>query len=269
MIIKNIYSKKTLNGIRIIATATLILLLLTTCKKIYDFIINDFYNSYDQSIKNDEIISMCLNCIIIIFSAILIKQPQRFLLISIASLIFSIVAEIYNTSSFTSFLMLVVAIATFLFRFNYKSYKKLALVVFIPVILFDFLFQLTKGTAIFVEMTWQKIEMIFTFGISTFFFCEYSKQNVLRETIKDKVLNLADYKGIERSDLYLLQDVMNNIKYKEIAKKINGSEGALRNKLGKIYKILEVGDKTGFLTIYSGYTLVYEPKQKTAPSSDR
>ena len=261
MIIKNIYSKKTLNGIRIIASATLILLLLTTCNKIYNFIINDFYKSFDQIIKNGEIISLFLNCIIIFFSVILIKQPHRFLLISIASLLFSIVDEIYNTDSYSSFLMLAVAIATFLFRFNYKSHKKLALVVFIPVILFDFLFQLTKGTAIFVEMTWQKIEFLFAFAISTFFFCEYSKQNFLRETLKDKVLNLADYKGIERSDLYLLQDVMNNVKYKEIAKKINGSEGALRNKLGKIYKILEVGDKTGFLTIYSGYTLIYEPNK--------
>lgn len=262
MIIKNIYSKKTLNVIRIIASATLILLLLTTCNKIHEFIITGFYNTYEQSYKNARIITFLLNCIIIIFSAILIKQPHRFLLISIASLLFSIVDEIYNTDSYSSFLMLAVAIATFLFRFNYKSHKKLALIVFIPVILFEFLFQLTKGSAIFVEMTFQKIEFLFTFGISTFFFCEYSKQNVMRETIKDKVLNLANYKGIERSDLYLLQDVMNNVKYKEIAKKINGSEGALRNKLGRIYKILEVGDKMGFLSIYSGYTLIYEPEKE-------
>ncbi len=69
-------------------------------------------------------------------------------------------------------------------------------------------------------MTWQKIEFLFAFAISTFFFCEYSKQNFLRETLKDKVLNLADYKGIERSDLYLLQDISNNVKYKEIAKRL-------------------------------------------------
>ena len=61
--------------------------------------------------------------------------------------------------------------------------------------------------------------------------------------------------------MYLLQQVHDNKKYKEIAQSIHGSEGALRNKLSKIYKILEVGDRTGFLTIYSGYELIYEPEQ--------
>ena len=68
------------------------------------------------------------------------------------------------------------------------------------------------------------------------------------------------YPGLERSDLMLLQDVLNNMKYKDIAQKIHGSEGALRNKLSRIYKILEVGDRTGFLTIYSGYKLIFEPE---------
>lgn len=64
--------------------------------------------------------------------------------------------------------------------------------------------------------------------------------------------------------MYLLQDVLENKKYKEITQKIHDSEGALRNKLSKIYKILEVGDRTGFLTIYSGYELVYEPEEIAA-----
>lgn len=269
MKLNNIYSKKTLKGIKIIAAATLILLLITTSRNIYDFISNNFYNSFDLSTKISVILSIFLDFIIIIFSAVLIKYPHRFFLIGIASLMFSIAAAIYNTDSFTNFLMLTVAISTFLFRFNYKNHKKLMAVIFLPVILFELFFPLTQSISLFIELSYQKLLITFTVGISTFFFCEYKKQNVLRETIKDKVLNLADYKGIERSDLYLLQDVMNNIKYKEIAKKINGSEGALRNKLGKIYKILEVGDKTGFLSIYSGYNLIYEPKQKTEPPSNR
>ena len=131
--------------------------------------------------------------------------------------------------------------------------------IFIPVTLFEIFFQLTKGMEIFWIMTYQKLQIVFTVAISIFFFCQHQKQNTIKDLTKDKVLNLAAFKGLERSDLYLLEDVMNNLKYKEIAKKINGSEGALRNKLSKIYKILEVGDKIGFLTIYSGYKLIYEP----------
>ena len=93
-----------------------------------------------------------------------------------------------------------------------------------------------------------------------FFFSEYTKQVGKNLATKDKVLNLAEFKGLDRSDMYLLQQVLDNVKYKEIAQKIHGSEGALRNKLSKIYKILEVGDRTGFLSIYSGYELLYEPE---------
>ena len=105
-----------------------------------------------------------------------------------------------------------------------------------------------------------KIAITLILFIIVFFFYEFAKQEGIKEGVKDKILNLANYKGIDRSDLFLLQDILDNKKYKEIAQKLHGSEGALRNKLSRIYKILEVGDRTGFLSIYSGYKLVYEPE---------
>lgn len=255
----NLYSNKTLLGIRIFSAATLILLLITTSGKIQDLFINNFYKTSDLVTKFDKILNITLNTFIIISAAILIVQPYRFFLISLLSLFYSLCAELFNTCSFTGFLMLFVAISSFCFRINFRTHKKLTLMIFIPVTLFEIFFQLTKGMEIFWIMTYQKLEIVFTVAISSFFFCQHQKQNTIRDLTKDKVLNLAAFKGLERSDLYLLEDVMNNLKYKEIAKKINGSEGALRNKLSKIYKILEVGDKIGFLTIYSGYKLIYEP----------
>ena len=262
MILKNIYSKNTLTGIRIIASIALILLLFTTFRKIYSFNSNDFHNSYAQIEKYNEITSLFLNCFLIILSVILIIFPHRFLIISIACLFFSIVKEIFNTNSYISFLTMAIAIAAFLFRFDYKSHKILTISIFLPFILFECFFQLTKGLPVFIDMSLQKISVTFTICITIFFLCEYQKQRNLFESSKDKVLNIAKYKGLERSDFFLLQNVMKNVKYKDIAKQINGSEGAIRNKLGRIYKILEVGDKSGFLTIYSGYTLIYDPEEQ-------
>ena len=87
-------------------------------------------------------------------------------------------------------------------------------------------------------------------------------QKSVKDISPDKVLNIADYKNLTRSDMLLLQDILDGMKYKEIAKKINGSEGALRNKLSRIYKTLEVGDRIGFTTIYSGYSLIFEPQEE-------
>ena len=128
--------------------------------------------------------------------------------------------------------------------------------------MFELLIPLREGLEVFFNVFFEKLGASILLGFLLFFSCEFAKQQGIRANVKNKVLNLAQYKGIDRSDMYLLQQVLDNKKYKEIAKKMHGSEGALRNKLSKIYKILEVGDLIGFLTIYSGYTLIYEPEYK-------
>ena len=44
-----------------------------------------------------------------------------------------------------------------------------------------------------------------------------------------------------------------------IAIDFNQKEGSIRNRLNKIYDILGVADRIGFLTTYTGFQIVYEP----------
>ena len=83
MKVHNLYSNKTLLGIRIFSAATLILLLITTSGKIQDLFINNFYKTSDLVTKFDKILNITLNTFIIISAAILIVQPYRFFLISL------------------------------------------------------------------------------------------------------------------------------------------------------------------------------------------
>ena len=255
----NIYSKKNLKVIKILSLAILILISFTTPFKFYNLMHNEAAALFSPSEIVITIVNFLLNLFLIIFSAILIKHPEKFFLIGIESLAWSICMSIFDSESMMSLIMLCVTFSTLLLRSNFLHIKKKAFLAFILLYLFELLIPLREGLSIFIEVFFEKIGTSILLGILLFFAYEYSKQKGINESVKDKVLNLAQFKGIDRSDLYLLQDILANKKYKEIAHKIHGSEGALRNKLSKIYKILEVGDRIGFLTIYSGYKLIYEP----------
>ncbi|SEQ53076.1 hypothetical protein SAMN04487977_105124 [Treponema bryantii] len=264
---RSVYSKEVLLVVRYISLATLILLSYTTIKKLYICINSNFYASFDFQEKITEIFGFINNIIVIIFAGILIKHPQRFFLIGIGSLSYSIPLSIINSEPYMSLLMLFVAFSTGFLRLNTNKQKLQYVVLFILIYIFEFFFPLTQGFDCFREYALVKIAITLLLFIIIFFFFEFAKQQGVKEGVKDKVLNLAKYKGLDRSDMYLLQQILDNKKYKEIAQKLHGSEGALRNKLSKIYKILEVGDRTGFLSIYSGYELIYEPELIDTPTN--
>lgn len=48
------------------------------------------------------------------------------------------------------------------------------------------------------------------------------------------------------------------LRYKPFLQKLSRTEGIVRNRLNKIYDILGVMDKTGFLTTFTGYEIVFE-----------
>ena len=260
---KHIYSNKNLKIIQIISLIVLLLITYTTAEKFYNLFhkkIDETYTTIDYLIIT---LNYILNFVLIIFSAILLKHPQKFFLIGIECLAYSLAMSIVNSDAFLSLIMLCVTFSTLLLRNNFAKIKKHALIAFILLYLFELFIPLREGFDIFIDVFFKRIGASILLGFLLFFIFEYAKQISVKAATKDKVLNLASYNGLDRSDMYLLQDVLDNKKYKEIAQEIHGSEGALRNKLSKIYKILEVGDRTGFLSIYSGYELIYEPESET------
>ena len=257
---KTFYSKSILMTVRIIALITLILLSITTTIGFHNLLVNNFYSSYSIKIQFIRFLNCFLNITIIIFSCLLILWPHKYLLIGIGSFLYSITMSLVNSDSYMSLIMLFVSYSTGLIRIRNKKEQNIYFILFVLFYFFELISPLSKGLNVFLDYFLSKIGISIALFISFFFFYEYAKQKGIRCGTKDKILNIAQFKGLDRSDMFLLQDILNNMKYKDIAKKIHGSEGALRNKLSRIYKILEVGDRTGFLTIYSGYKLIFEPE---------
>ncbi len=256
------YSKKFLKIITIFSSISVLLLLFRAGHRTFILINNasDFLSeSHFQLFKYYFVIIES-----IVFSGIfifLIFRPEKFIMIGIISLCYSFDYLLTNYQlPFLGIPMFTLGIATFAVRGFFKNNTKIKISVFLAIYILSLIIPVFYDPNFGRNFIIKIAISIVTF-VSLFFTAEYTKQNGSKDTSKEKILNIASFKGLDRSDMYLLQDVLEYKKYKEIAQKIHGSEGALRNKLSKIYKILEVGDRTGFLTIYSGYKLIYEPEQ--------
>ena len=255
-----IYSKYFNKTISFFAIISALLLGTKTGMRIFDICNNPAYYAALSTIKllkyYDIIIENIIFTGIFIF---LFFRPQKFILIGLIALWYSVNNLLSSNSvSYMGIPMYILGIATFTIRGFFLKKAKLKISIFVGIYIIC-LFVPVFYAPDFVKKLINEIAISIVLFIAVFFIAEYAKQIGLKQSLSHKVLNIASYDGLDRSDMYLLQDVLDNKKYKEIAQEIHGSEGALRNKLSKIYKILEVGDRTGFLTIYSGYKIVYEP----------
>ena len=256
------YSKTFLKTVSIISIISVFLLSFRTGHRIYDLITNPSYYaalSLGQLYKYYFIIIE--NLVFICFFIFLIFKPQKFILVGIIALCYSFDNLLSDHQMpLIGIPMFTLCIATFAIRGFFLNNTKLKISIFSIIYLISLIVPVFYDDN-FVDNCITKIAISIVTFASLFFSAEYARQRGSTQATKEKVLNIASFKGLDRSDMFLLQDVLENKKYKEISQKIHGSEGALRNKLSKIYKILEVGDRTGFLTIYSGYELIYEPEQ--------
>ena len=256
------YTKSFLKFISFFSLFAVFLLVTRTSLRIYDLVKNPTeFSTWPLPLLYKYYFIIIENICFIGFFIFLFFKPQRFLIIGIVTLFYAFDNLFTNGQiPFIGIPMFSLCVVTFAIRGFFLTRRKLKISIFVAFYILS-LFVPAFYDKEFFEHFIVKIAISTVTFATLFFASEYAKQNGSKQATKEKILNLAAFKGLDRSDMYLLQDVLENKKYKEIAQKIHGSEGALRNKLSRIYKILEVGDRTGFLTIYSGYELIYEPEE--------
>ena len=141
------------------------------------FIDNDIFLSIETKVEIIlSIFSFLLNFLLIVFSAILIKFPQKLFLIGIEALAYSLGMSIFDSEAIMSLLMLCVTFSTLLLRGNFNNNKKKILLTFIILYLFELLIPLRQGFEIFINVFFQKIGTTILLGIIGFFSFEYCKQ---------------------------------------------------------------------------------------------
>ena len=198
-----LYSNVILRAVRIIALITFFLLIFTTCKNIYEYS-NQAYRQ-DLHISTAEVISALIaNLITIVFAAILFFYPQKFFFIGIGIILQSLGVATFYPFSYMSLLMLGIATGTFLVRTNHIPSKKRFFIILAIIYLYEYFIALFHDDINIIDFTTEKFGSMFAFLICLFFIYQLAKQKGVREGSKDKVLNLAQFKGLDRSDMILL-----------------------------------------------------------------
>ena len=99
---KNVYTKKNLRIIRIISLAILILISITTPLKMYGYYQEMKVTEYTIVEAIMGVLSIALNILLIITSAILVKYPQKFFIIGIVALAYSLGMSLWDSEAIMS-----------------------------------------------------------------------------------------------------------------------------------------------------------------------
>lgn len=243
-----LYDKHTQSIIRGIAiTCALFLSIIQAVSISKTSIFSDFY----QFLKFSE------NSVVILLSIFLSLYPHKLGFMSIASFLYAISCTVFEVDNTMGVFMYFLGISTLYVRGFFIRKKRLKIsfftIIYILMLLSEVRFNLNdlyKG--IMLKLGYSIVYATSVFLISSYL---YNTENSIT-----KILNLANFPGLNSNDIPMLQKVLENKQYKEIGMDLSRSEGTIRNRLNKIYDTLGVMDRIGFITTYTGYKIVYEEK---------
>ena len=199
------------------------------------------------------------NITIFIFALLHAIYPEKTRFLTIPSLIYGISCTLFDPKNPLGMFMLILGSASLYTRgfFKKNSSKKITVFIIIYLILFFIGIRLSKD--FILSDLIQKISLIMIFLFSAFIVTNRKTKEMTDSTRKK--LNLAAYSKLSKNDAVMLQKVLENKQYKQIASEVFRSEGFVRNRLNFIYDILEVSDKADFIFKYTNFEIVFSREQ--------
>ncbi len=245
------YGKKQKIIIRIISVIAVIILLIANIKRIIIFL-----NLNNNKLDFDTLNLSVLNLLSLVLFVLIFFYPEKYSLISLACFFYTIYIFWEETKNPMGILMFDLGTIILIFRGFFKKHKKIKILLLLFLLIMLSCCQLRFGYYTFLTTFIDTLGYSFVFFLGIFFAYGYASRNAPDE----KILNIAKYEGLKESDIDLMYRVLNNLQYKVIAKELQKSEGTIRNRLNKIYDILGVADRVGFVTTFSGFELIYKPE---------
>ncbi len=208
------------------------------------------------------------NSIVIILSILLALKPQKLEFLAFSSFYYSLMGLTFDFDNPMGICMFFLGITVLYVRGFFLTEKKkkcIALGLLYIVMIFS---GIHFGFTVFLDSLIYKIA--YTLVLSIIFFllvaCNYKIKSAIDKSTK--ILNLSIYPELVQNDVSLLQKVLENKQYKVIALETSKAEGTVRNRLNKIYDVLGVMDRMGFISTYMGYEIVFaEEEKKSLPQT--
>ena len=231
--------------IRTVSILFIIILLYLTGHAVYDvFWVHDYFC----------IIGLFCGPISIAILFFVLLKPEKLALFVPPLLFYSISNSLGNANPAFAIIFLELAVLLLWIRGFFKKNKALKITGLILLYLIPVLFNIRFGFASFANQLLEILQIISVTFCTIFILYEYLKS----QTSTDKVLNVADYPDTTERDAKWLTLVQQGVKYEAIAIDYELTLGTVQNRLNKVYHILEIGDRIGFLSIYSNAKIIYK-----------
>ena len=245
-----IYSKKTKVSIKIVSIIAMLILALANFSKLV--------NLFSGKVKNDLFFweGFISNLLIMGLFVFVVIYPHKFSLIALACLFYAVSIIPYEPNDPMGILMFDLAMVILNIRGFFRTHTKIKVPLFIILLIALHLPILRFGPITLMDISIENTGFSFVFFMGIFFTYGYASRNAPEE----KILNIAKYEGLKESGTEMLRRVLDNQQYKVIAIDLQKSEGTIRNRLNKVYDILGVADRVGFITTFTGYELIYKPE---------
>lgn len=254
---KNLYTKYSLHCIRIIAGILAIIFLLI---EVFTFNKISYFFTINAPIDIKSTFSHIINIVSFFLFLFVILIPTHFEIFSIISFLYAVLIIPFDLKNIFGILLYFLGTSVLVAKgcFNKNKKTKLSICFSIPFILLlcNFRFGFNKILINFI---------IFFIAISIIsiysFFLHVYYNNILLLSRKPK-LNIAKYDTLNERDSRILQYILDDKKYSEIANIECITEGTLKNRIHVIYSILDIENKKDFISKYRNYEICYNINEK-------
>ena len=220
--------------------------------------IKDFLHDETIFVCFDSLYRTIANITVIVLSILLAIKPHKLGFLAVCSFHYAIECTVFEFHNPMGICMLFLGLSVLYFRGFFIHKPKQKSIVITVIYLLLILSELRFGIKDFFNELISKIGYILTLSIPFFLFISIINNQRRIENNSPKTLNLSVYPGLVENDTALLQKVLENKQYKVIAMEVERSEGTVRNRLNKVYDILGVMDRMGFISTYMGYAIVFQ-----------
>ncbi len=247
----NIYSPLITKLIRIFSIFAASFLIFTNLHILYTGEISFYYNNKEVW----KYITVSINFISIIFIVLVAIFPKKLGFISVPCFIYAVIILVFEPDNQMGSFMFLLGIEILHIRGYFIKKKFLKNSIAFGIYLLLVLTELQFGFSTFLVYLLNKIAYLIIMFANLF--CCIFYYHFFYEKKSDNSLNLKEYPDLNARDSEWLIMIQNHKTYKEIASTYNITEGTVRNRMNKVYKILEVGDKQGFKNLYSEYKISF------------
>ncbi|MCR5285586.1 MAG: hypothetical protein K6D95_08300 [Treponema sp.] len=244
------YSKKLQRFIRILASISIFILLLSNTRKIFLY---GFETLFSLSM---EAYAFIINNISLILFVFVIIFPKKLGLLSFVTFLYSSLILIFAPENNIGTLVYGLSIITLYARGMLNRQKKIKELIII-IIFFSFvLSELRFGKELFFKYLIEKTAYTFIF-LLIMFFSNFYIFDMLDIQNSKHILDLQKYPELCKRDAEWLKNLLEGDKYEKVAIDYKMSLGSVKNRFKEIFDILGVGDKKGFLNKYSDFKICY------------